>query len=119
MPRNRVKGGKKSEGVFPTILAGILCVATTTALGYLWLCGRCEDLGRRIKALEQQKSALERRVVNEEYKWSNMTSPQNMEKLLQAHKLEMIRPGERSVVRIHRSTQPQQFAQHQGNQVTD
>jgi hypothetical protein len=119
MPRNRVKGGKGGASVFPTVLAGILLMATGTALGYLWLCGRCEDLGRRIKALEQQKVALERRVVNEEYKWSNMTSPQNMEKLLQAHKLEMVWPSEKNVVRIHRTERPQQFAQHHGNQVND
>jgi hypothetical protein len=103
MPRNRLKRNKSSEGVFPTVLAGVLLAATGTSLGYLWVCGRCEDLGRRIKLLEQQKAQIERRVVNEEYKWSNMTSPQNMEKLLQAHKLEMVWPKEKSVVRIHRA----------------
>jgi hypothetical protein len=103
MARNRLKRNKAAEGVFPTVFAGVLLAATGTSLGYLWLCGRCEDLGRRIKQLEQQKSQIERRVVNEEYKWSNMTSPQNMEKLLQTHRLEMVWPSEKKVVRIQRA----------------
>ena len=119
MPRNRLKRSKNGEGVFPTVLAVVLLGATTTALGYLWLCGRCEDMGRRIKALEQEKTQIERRVVNEEYKWSNMTSPQNMQRLLEAHGLTMTWPLEKNVIRIPRHTssenvasRPAQLAMH-------
>ena len=126
MARNRLKKKNNSESVFPSILALVLLGATALALGYLWICGRCDDLGRRLKDLEQQRLAMQRRIVNEEYKWSNMTSPQNMEKLLQVHGLAMTWPTEKSVVRIHRSStddasapSKRQYAQHAGAPVND
>ena len=126
MARNRLKKKNSSESVFPSILAVVLFGATALALSYLWICGRCDDLGRRLKDLEQQKLALQRRIVNEEYKWSNMTSPQNMEKLLQMHGLAMTWPTEKSVVRIHSSSaddapasSKRQYAQRAGAPVHD
>ena len=127
MARNRLRKKNSGESVFPSVLAVVLLGATTLALSYLWLCGRCEDLGRKLKDLEQQKLALQRRIVNEEYKWSNMTSPKNMEKLLQMHGLVMTWPTEKSVVRIHTSSSQddqaslakRDYAQHTGAPVND
>ncbi|MFH0909032.1 MAG: hypothetical protein V1929_09740 [bacterium] len=126
MPRNRLRKKNSSETAFLWILAVVLLGATTLALSYLWLCSGCDDLGRRLKHLEQQKLALQRRIVNEEYKWSNMTSPQNMEKLLQRHGLVMTWPSEKSIVRIRRSAAEdpsspsrREYAQHTGAPVND
>ena len=120
MSRNKNRKNDEPRHVFPAPLAGILAVAVTLSLGYLWLCGRCDAMGRDIKKLEQRKVELQRKIENEEYKWSNMTSPQNMASLLKAHNLEMTWPGEGSIIRMQRSgrdmesdAQVRQFAQNE------
>ena len=102
--KNRPKG--RSGPVFPAPLALVLGVVAALALTYLWLCNRCEMLGQTIKRKEHDLAELKRRVVNEEFKWSNMTSPQNMQRLLQAHQLAMTWPSERDVVRLGGAPEP-------------
>jgi hypothetical protein len=86
------------------LLIPILVFAAGVALGYLWLCSRNEDIGKSIKTIEERKKDLDRRVVNEEYKWANATSPDNVRRLLKVHHLEMELPKERSVVRVTQKT---------------
>ncbi len=100
--------------VFPGAIAAILVVAAVLSIGYLWICGRNEDLGRQIKALEVAKQALDRRVINEEFKWANATSPENIQRLLIRHKLPMELPKERSITRVKRSTDGAYFAYKTG-----
>lgn len=104
MARNRRRNYRKnvSHRVFPGWLAVVLVTVGGLALSYLWLDGRCDALGRRIKSLEQQKIALQRQVATEEYKWSNLTTFENMAKLLKQHGLQMEWPKEKSVVRVRR-----------------
>ena len=102
MAKNKNKKRDAQPGVFPGALAVVLACAIGIALAYLWVDGRCDAMGRRIKQLEQQKEALIRARINEEFQWSNMTSPQNMEKLLRSHNLVMSWPSEQNVVRVHR-----------------
>ena len=92
---------KKSEGIgihAPTI--AVVSLLATVFLSYLYLCGRCDDLGIRIKTLEQEKEALHRRVLNEEYMWSRMKSPGQIRKYLEKHRLDMGWPEESNIVRI-------------------
>jgi len=92
---------RTSEGfIFPAPLAAILAGTTFVALSYLWFCGRCEAIGAQIKDLEVQKSELHKRVINEEFKWSNMKSPRNIENLIREMKLEMAWPEEKQIVRV-------------------
>lgn len=98
------------RGIFPGTLFGVLLSLMIFALGYLYLCGRCDDLGKKINQLEKTRDNLRREIVNEEFKWSNMTSPASMEKLLAKHGLTMTWPSEDSVVRLRRKPLPQQFA---------
>lgn len=101
MARRRQNIKKGSEGpIFPAPLAAILSTAAVISLSYLWFCGRCEALGVQIQALESKKAELHKRVINEEYKWSNMKSPQNIEDLLRQFNLTMTWPGEDRVVRV-------------------
>lgn len=95
--RKRVRGR-----VFPAVWAVVLLAAASMAFAYLWLCTRCENLGRRIKTLEQEKVAVHRRVVNEEFKWSRLTTYENMVKVLQKHQIAMDWPREASMVRMRR-----------------
>lgn len=101
MTRRRRNRKKDSDGfIFPLPLAAALGVLAAVSLTYLWLCGRCEALGGRLKALEQQKTEAHRRVLNEEYKLANMKTPQNIEQLLQRFGLQMVRPEAGCVVHL-------------------
>ena len=56
--------------------------------------------------LENKKVEAHKRVINEEYKWSNMKSPGNILALLQRYNLSMNYPDESRVVRLrYRSTE--------------
>ena len=102
MPRRKKKNKKKTKEalVFPAPLAAAMMIAAVVALSYLWLCSRCEALGMDIKTLEREKVDVHKRVLNEEYKWSNMKSPRNIEAFLRRHKLDMTWPKEKHIVRI-------------------
>ena len=107
MARHKRNRKKDSEGfIFPAPFAAILGAVALVSLGYLWFCGRCEALGAQIKTLEIRKSEAHKRVINEEYKWSNMKSPGNILALLQHYNLLMNYPEESRVVRLrYRSTE--------------
>lgn len=108
----RVRSRKPGvRGVFPGTLFAILLVLATFALTYLYLCGRCDALGKRINELEKIRDGLRRDVATEEFKWSNLTSPQNMEALLKKHGLTMTWPSEDSVVRLRRNPLPHEYAE--------
>lgn len=125
MLRRRKKNRRKDPKgiVFPRSLAGILGFAVVVALSYLWFCDRCDALGIQIKALEGRKLEMHRRVLNEEYKWSNMRSPRNIENLLQRFNLVMTWPEEQRVIRMKYRPEPEparvasgrhEFAQYTG-----
>ncbi len=127
MARRNKSRKKQSAGfIFPAPFAAALTLAGVLALSYLWLCGRCESLGIQIKTLEAKKADLHNRVINEEYKWSNLKSPRNIELFLQQHNLVMTWPDESRIVRVRtrqapRAVEPDhhQYAQHNGAAVND
>jgi hypothetical protein len=122
MGRRRNRRKNVRSHVVPVPLAAVLVGVTVFALGYLWLCGRCEALGREIKACEVRQEELKRQIVNEEFKWCNMTAPQNMERLLQAHQLPMALPKDANVVRVYRDASRRggaQYAQAAGTSAHD
>ena len=104
MARNRNRNYRKN--VKTRLLPGWLVVVVVAAAGmgfsYLWLGARCDALGRRIKELEKQKVAVRRLVVNEEFKWSNLTTFENITRLLKKHNLDMDWPKQNDVVRLRR-----------------
>ncbi len=95
-----------SGPVFPKSLALVLLCVCSAAVSYLWLTGRCDDLGMSIKRLERERDDLQRKIVTEESKWSNMTSPQNMQRLIESHGLTMTWPSEKFIIRIRRDFAP-------------
>ncbi len=101
MARHKKNRKKDSDGfIFPAPFAAILGAVAVISLGYLWLCGRCDSLGRQIKSLEEKKVEIHKRVINEEYKWSNMKSPGNILAMLRHNNLTMDYPEESRVVRL-------------------
>ena len=124
--RNKNRKKQAAGFIFPMPFALALTLAAGLALSYLWLCGRCESLGVQIKALEAKKADLHNRVINEEYKWSNLKSPRNIELFLQQHNLVMTWPDESRIVRVRTAQSApvadsgrHQFAQNNGAAVND
>lgn len=103
----RVKGRKQHvHGVIPGTLVGVLLMLAGFALSYLYVCGRCAALGERISELEIVREKLKREIVTEEHKWSKLTTPENMERLIKQHNLEMVWPSGDSVLRLQRDPLP-------------
>jgi hypothetical protein len=102
MARNQNRQKSEKTKVFPAPLALILTAVASLALGHLWLTDRCDQLGRRIKELEQQKAQLKKQVEVEELNWSAMTTYEKMEEHLRRHNLVMDWPAEKNIVRLHR-----------------
>lgn len=95
------KNRKRVDGfVFPVPFAGALIVIATLALAYVWMGCRCEALGREIKGLEREKAILDKRCLNEEYRWTQMKSPRNLERVLAKNDMKMVWPEASQVVRI-------------------
>jgi hypothetical protein len=91
--RKRRNRKKRVDGfIFPTPFAGILVFLSVAALSYLWLCSCSEELGREIKKLEKQKTELTKKFLNEEYKWTRMKSPKNIEATLARYGIAMTWP---------------------------
>lgn len=82
----------------------LIVLGVIGAFGYLWLNNRCETTSAQIKQLERQKTELTRLVANEQAKWSNLMSYENVVKLLKAHHLQMDWPSEAQIVRVQRSS---------------
>ena len=106
MARKRNRNYRKQ--VRTSILPGWLAVVVVAAAGlgftYLWMDAQCDDLGKRIKVLEREKVAVRRLVVNEEYKWSNLTTFEHINSLLKIHNIQMDWPKQADIVRVRRPT---------------
>ncbi len=102
MARNTKKNYKKDQvrTVFPAPLAAILALVAVLSLSYLWLCGQCDASGRRIKSLEKERAETRKRRFNEEYKWHNMKSQENLDRALAMHGLNMTWPEKRRAVHV-------------------
>ncbi len=96
------KANKKNQVQvpFPVLLANVLVLVAVLGLSYMWLCSRCDALGKNIKSKEAELNAAQKRLVNEQDRWSSITSPANLQRAIRKHKLDMTMPRERQVVRV-------------------
>lgn len=101
MGRRNRKRSRMDGFMLPTRFAGLMVALSVLALAYVWLGCRCEVLGRDIRGLEKEREILVRRCLNEEYKWTRMKSPRQIEKALQLHNIVMAWPRNDQVVRLH------------------
>jgi hypothetical protein len=85
---------------FPVLLANILVLVAVLGLSYMWLCSRCDALGKEIKRKEAELTAAQKRLVNEQDRWSGITSPANLERAIKKHGLKMVMPSEEQIVRV-------------------
>ncbi|OGV68675.1 MAG: hypothetical protein A2269_03675 [Lentisphaerae bacterium RIFOXYA12_FULL_60_10] len=56
--------------------------------------------------MEVRRNELKNLLLNEEFKWSRMKSPLELDKALTRHRIEMVLPGMRQVVRLRQSDLP-------------
>jgi len=103
MARKNRKKRTMDGFMFPAPFAGVVVVIATLALAYVWLCGRCETLGREIKALELRNFALGKMYMKEEYKWTRLKAPENLERILAELNIPMTWPRRDQVVRLYDS----------------
>lgn len=103
MAKKRKKKKMKKNQVqvpFPVMLANILVMVAVLGLSYMWLCARCDALGKEIKSLEDKLVKSQKRLVNEQDRWSGLTSPANLELAIKNHGLKMVMPDEDQIVRV-------------------
>lgn len=97
--RRRNKKMKLEVSMVPISLVMAVALVVAVAIGYVWIGARCDSLCREIKVLEAQKSATEKRYLNEEYKWMRLKSPSNIEAALEKFGIAMTWPRRDQVVR--------------------
>ena len=100
MAKKNRKKRKLNALMMPAPLAGLIVLLVAFALGYIWLGCRCEALGRELKGLETERDALRKQHLNEEFKWSRMKSPREIEKALEMHHIVMTWPSNEQVIRL-------------------
>lgn len=97
---SRRKKKNQVQVPFPVVLANVLVLVTVLGLSYMWLCARCDALGREIKEKERELAAAEKRCNKEQERWSIMTSPSNLRRAVGALGLDMRMPSESQVVKM-------------------
>lgn len=99
------KNRKRVDGfVFPVPFAGALIIVATLALAYVWMGCRCETLGRALKALESERTTLEKQFQSEQNRWAQLKSPRNLERVLAKHQVRLVWPGPSQVVKLKGSS---------------
>jgi hypothetical protein len=100
--RKKKKKTKKNQVQvpFPVLLANVLVLVAVLGLSYMWLCSRCDALGKEIKKKEAELVAAQKRLVNEQDRWSIITSPGNLQRAIKKHRLGMCMPPDSKIVRI-------------------
>jgi len=85
---------------FPVVLANVLVLVAVLGLSYMWLCSRCDALGKEIKHKEAELYSAQKRLVNEQDRWSSITSPGNLQRAIRKYNLNMIMPRENQITRV-------------------
>ena len=101
MATKRKKKKKNQVQVpFPVLLANVLVLVAVLGLSYMWLCSRCDALGKDIRTKEKALIAAQKRLVDEQDRWSYITSPSNLKRAIKKHNLKMVMPREEQIVRV-------------------
>ena len=121
MKRRRKNRKKQAQGfVFPVPLALFLVLVTVISMTYLWMHGRCEAAGIRIQQLERTRQQTHTRLLDEESKWAQLKTLENVLAAVERHQLEMSWAPDSRVVHLTRrahGTEPvvyEQWAQAHG-----
>jgi len=97
---SRKKKKNQVQVPFPVVLANVLVLVAVMGLSYMWLCARCDALGREIKTKEAELAAAQKRCNNEQERWAIMTSPSNLRQAIRRFGLDMQMPNDSQVVKM-------------------
>jgi len=103
MARKRKKKKMKKNQVqvpFPMLLANVLVLVVVLGLSYMRLCSRCDALGKEIRGREKDLRLAQKRLVNEQDRWSSITSPRNLERAIAKHRLDMVMPRDAQTIDV-------------------
>jgi hypothetical protein len=101
MPRKKPNRRKEDNGAqLHAPMIAVLVLLAVIFVSFLYLGGRCENLGSRIKAMEIDIESIHVRVLTEEMKWERMKSPKVIRVYLNKHDLDMSWPGNERIYRI-------------------
>ncbi len=102
MNRTRRRSVKtKRRKLIPIPFTSVIALIAAGALFYLWLCGKCDEMGRMLKDAEQEQVVLQRRFQSESLKWANLRAPENIRDALDRHDLTMGWPTRDQIVRLY------------------
>ncbi len=106
--RKKKKKMKKNQVQvpFPVVLANVLVLVAVLGLSYMWLCSRCDALGKEIKKKEAELVAAQKGLVREQDHWSTITAPGNLTQAIKKHRLGMRMPPDSQIVRIRYQQNP-------------
>ncbi len=101
MFKRKNKRRKKAKAfVLPMPFSVLAVLVATLALGYVCLKSCCEELGREIQSMECERAEMDKKLSIEEYRWTQMKSPRNLEESLAHHGIDMSWPRGDQVVRL-------------------
>jgi cell division protein FtsL len=100
--RNRKKSGRRMSIPYPGPLLSILIFAAAVSLGYLWICGRCEVLGRDIGELERERRDLSQQLNLEKARWARNETMDGILRGLARWDIQMSLPDPARVVMVRR-----------------
>lgn len=100
--KSRKKRNRKqyAQVPFPTVLANVLVLVAVIGLSYMWLCSRCDALGKEIKQKEAELNAANKQLEKVIERWSAITSPPNLRKAIKEHRLDMAMAGGSQTIEV-------------------
>ena len=97
---HKKKEKKRGKFPFPAIFSTVLILVTVFGLSYMRLNSQCDTLGREIKQKEHELEEAQKRLINEQDRWSFVTSPAKLQQSIEKFHLEMSMPSDAQIVRV-------------------
>ena len=85
--------------IFRPVASAIVAFAGV-GLMYVWLKCRCDAVGKEIQKLERERVELIKKQNSEQYRWTQMKSPRNVEQMLRRRSMQMDWPNSTQVVHL-------------------
>lgn len=98
-----LRGNRKKQDEKGGLMAGFILIVgavVLVGLAYVWIVSACETVGRDLRALEKERDVLAKQFANEEYRWTRMKAPLNLERAIEQHGLAMALPRLDQVIRL-------------------
>ena len=90
----------------PVPAAGVIVLAASVALSYLFMDSKSAQLGQEIRKCEQKYTALENERVREAARWNEKKTPEKLERAMLQHGILMTYPTAEQVVRMDANGRP-------------